>query len=331
MTDRPVLVGVDAGGTSTRSVVVDHSGRCRGLGRAGSGNPTAVGVEAASAAVTASVGDALAAAGLAGDRVDAVLLAMAGAATTSPLDAVRRGLAGLGVDAPVTVEGDLLALYFSGTPRHDGYALVAGTGAAAVRVEEGRLAATSDGLGWLLGDDGSGFWIGRRVARAALADLDGRGPSTALTGLLLDRLDLAAPATGDRAAGRDVVLRALRQLYAGRPVQLAGFAPLAFEAGNDPVASVILDEAAAALGHTLRSVILPGIAGPVVLGGGLLTHRRDLVDRLVADLAAQGSTPRTAVVPDGVLGVATSALRRAGVAVDEDVFTRVARSLAELR
>src|SRR5699024_362887 len=84
-----------------------------------------------------------------------------------------------GYGAAVNVRSDLLAAYCSGAVELSGYALVAGTGAAAVRIEAGEIVAVADGMGWLLGDDGSGFQIGRDVARAVVADLDRRGPGTA--------------------------------------------------------------------------------------------------------------------------------------------------------
>ncbi len=45
-----MLLAVDAGGTSTRALVLDESGRAYGYGRAGSGNPTSAGGAGAGAA-----------------------------------------------------------------------------------------------------------------------------------------------------------------------------------------------------------------------------------------------------------------------------------------
>ena len=78
------------------------------------------------------------------------------------------------------VESDLLAMFCAGSSDLDGHALVAGTGSAAIRVRGGEVEGVSDGSGWLLGDEGSGFWIGHHIVRAAVADLDGRGPWTGL-------------------------------------------------------------------------------------------------------------------------------------------------------
>src|SRR5215211_4972196 len=47
----PMFLALDAGGTSTRAVVLDSAGRAYGYGRAGCGNPTAAGISAAANAI----------------------------------------------------------------------------------------------------------------------------------------------------------------------------------------------------------------------------------------------------------------------------------------
>src|SRR5690242_15816418 len=111
------MVAVDAGGTSTRAVVVHPAGRCLGYAVAGSGNPTAVGSAAAAASVAQSVVAALRRAEMPSTRIGLVVLAMAGAGSTSVADGIRGGLADIGLDAPLVFESDLLATYFSGTHR----------------------------------------------------------------------------------------------------------------------------------------------------------------------------------------------------------------------
>jgi glucosamine kinase len=317
------LVAVDAGGTSTRAVVVRPPGQCLGYAVAGSGNPVAVGPETAAASVAESVTAALGMAEVASTRVRQVVLAMAGAGSTSVAAEIRRRLAGIGLDAPLVFESDLLATYFSGSFRPDGYAVIAGTGAGAIR-EQGRQVAVADGLGWLLGDEGSGFWIGHRVVRAALADLDGRGPTTALTPLVLVRLGVPAPSG---AGDREPIAAVVRALYAGPPVRLADYAGLAFEVDADASAERILDDAATALARTLTAVQTPSVAGPVVLGGGILGRAPQLADRLAAACDAE----EVHVVADGAVGVSVLALRDAGTPVDEAVFHQVTTSLSALR
>jgi glucosamine kinase len=325
MTDpSAALVAVDAGGTSTRTVVLDPAGGCLAFAVAGSGNPVAVGPEAAAASVTDSVTAALRKANVPGSRIRSVVLAMAGAGSPSVASQIARRLTDGGLEAPLVFESDLLATYFSGTHLPDGYAVISGTGAGAIRVEAGHQVAVADGLGWLLGDEGSGFWIGRRVVRAALAELDGRGPATALTPLLLARLGMPAPsAPGDR----EPIVALVQALYAAPPVRLADHARLVFEVDGDETAGTILDDAATALARTLSAVRSPTVAGPVVLGGGILGHGRQLADRLAAACGAE----QVHAVADGALGVCVLALRRAGTPVDAATFQGLKTSLASVR
>lgn len=323
----PLHLAVDAGGTSTRCVAVTEAGECVGYGRAASGNPISAGPALAAESVTRAAEAALTQAGAAGGDVGIVVLAMAGSSVLTSDAIFAPGLASIGVTAPLTFVGDLLATFASGTWEQHGYALVAGTGAAAVRVEDGVLVHTADGVGWLLGDDGSGYQVGQRVVRAASAHLDGRGPGTALTAALLDELGLRDDRTSHN--GRPVVLdRMIETLYALRPVELSRFARLAFEAADaDAVAAEIVDDAADALINTLSSVITRSVDGPFVLGGGTVARHEDLASRIAQEHPGQP----VVFVEDGAVGATVLALRAAGVPVGEGVFARIEGSLAKLR
>jgi N-acetylglucosamine kinase-like BadF-type ATPase len=327
----PVHLAVDAGGTSTRAVILTPTGHCLGYGKAGSGNPTSAGPDDAAEAVASAVQTALAKGAVTPGQVDSVLLAMAGAGTVS-VSATRQSLQAIGINPLPTFASDLLATFCSGTHRQAGYAIVAGTGASAIRADGGRAVATADGLGWLVGDEGSGFWIGWRVARAALADLDNRGPVTALTAPLLSQLGAPGTEQGPDSDGRPANLAfATRALYAMRPVKLAQLAHLAFEAPGDQVAELIVREAADALARTFEAVRRPGLDGPIVLGGGILTHYPVLAGHVMAAITRDKQTPTFTPVPDGVVGAAVLALRGAELTVDKAIFNTITTSLATLR
>lgn len=334
-------LGVDAGGTSTRAVVLSSAGLCSGVGRSGSGNPIASGPVVAAASLREAVTAALSAAAVPGEAITSTAIAMAGGSGVAQggevAATIREALLGAGVTAPLRVEADLLALFLSGTAHPHGYALVCGTGAAAVRVHDREVVATGDGLGWLLGDDGSGFWIGREVVRAAAADLDGTAPATPLTELVLTRLEVADTARFSRGsaggAERDQRLQALvTRVYALRPVALARLAPLAFEAAalDDPVTADIITRAGRALAHTLEAVRAPGAPGPVVVGGGVITAQPALRAALRGSWSEAESAAPFVVVNDGLVGAGVLALRAAGVACDDDRFAAITSSLARL-
>lgn len=332
------VLGVDAGGTSTRVVVVDQTGLVLGHGSSGAGNPVSSGVDQAAGAVREAAELALRRAGLDGAHISQVVVAMAGSSIDPDTRWLTDPLARIGLTAQVSFESDLLATFCAGTPAADGYALVAGTGASALRVEAGRVAAVSDGLGWLLGDVGSGYWIGHRVVLDALSALDGRGAQTALSGMLLEALGVARdrPGSGARSErsgiDRDGPLQAaVATLYELRPVQLAQFAPLAFAAPDDLVARRIVDEAAQGLLVTLRAVVVPALTGPVVLGGGTISRHPDLVRLVGAALGLTADAGQVLTVADGTVGAGVLALRHAGVEVNDAVFATLTRSLTQAR
>ncbi|MGW0822416.1 N-acetylglucosamine kinase [Streptomyces sp. NPDC002845] len=190
-----LVVGLDAGGTRTRALLAsaeDKGTLVLGEGAAGPGNVLTVPVPRLTDHLVEAVGRAVPAA--ARGRVMAVAGGFAGAMGTSPdepgrrnaLSALTAALARLGIAAQsVLVSSDIEAAFASapGAPA-DGLALVAGTGAIAIRISGRRCTVTVDGDGWLLGDDGSGFWIGRSAVRAALRMADGRGRGTVLAGVI---------------------------------------------------------------------------------------------------------------------------------------------------
>ena len=204
MTDEALVLGLDVGGTSTRVLVATSDGARRGVGRAAGGNPTGLGPERAAAALSDALGQALA--GLDPAAVRRVVIGLAGGASVpSGADlpggeAFARAWARAGIDCPIEYEGDALIAFVAGTDEPEGSLLLSGTGAVAIAVKDRALAARADGHGWLLGDRGSGFWLGRQVVLAAMAELDGEGPATPLTGLVIEALRSRGTLPGAGAA-----------------------------------------------------------------------------------------------------------------------------------
>jgi glucosamine kinase len=161
-----------------------------------------------------------------------------------------------------------------------GVSIVAGTGVACLALPvEGEPSAVG-GHGFLLGDEGGAFWIGREGLRAALRATEGRGAPTTLT-----------EAAGRRFGPLDGL--AVRVHDEPRPVNaIAQFAAdVLAAADDDPVAAAIVAQGA----NELHGVILAAARGtasgssrvPLGLGGRLLTEptplRRALDGRLAGD------------------------------------------------
>ena len=100
-----------------------------------------------------------------------------------PVDFVAAGLTGFDGDAaavaralgmPVIVSNDAVTAHLGALGGEPGVVIVAGTGVIALAVGADGRWARADGLGSRLGDDGGGYWIGRRGLAAALRARDGR-------------------------------------------------------------------------------------------------------------------------------------------------------------
>jgi N-acetylglucosamine kinase-like BadF-type ATPase len=307
-----LVVGVDAGGTRTRALAATAAeGRVVGEGTGGPGNALSVPPARLAAHLAEAVGQAVPERSRA--QVVAVAAGFAGATTAVADDPGRRialaaladALARIGVPAgPLDVRSDIEAAFASapGAPA-DGLALVAGTGAVAVRITGRRCTATADGGGWLLGDEGSGFWIGRAAARAALRAADGRGGPTVLAGTVGQELGAPRevlppegfpPGEPPPGGGAPRWSRADREVYRARllpvvmaqaPVHLARLAPLVVRAAGagDAVAVRILDDAVEHLVCAVRA-LEPRPGERVVVTGGLLGPDGPLTARLTSRL-----------------------------------------------
>src|SRR6185295_3235694 len=95
--------------------------------------------------------------------------------------------------ARVLVVNDALVALEAGAPDRPGVVVIAGTGSIAYGRNERNEAARAGGWGYVLGDEGSGYWIGRAALRAVLRAADQRGPATVLTPMLLEHFNVTQP------------------------------------------------------------------------------------------------------------------------------------------
>ncbi|SCG67419.1 N-acetylglucosamine kinase [Micromonospora halophytica] len=300
-----VVVGLDVGGTSTRAVALSLAGERLGTGRGGGGNPTSHGAERAAAELLTALRGALAGVDPARVRAGVIGLAGAGRLLADPAGraAFDQAWAQAGLRCAYAVHGDALVAYASGTAAPDGTVLIAGTGAIAAQVRDLRLDRVADGHGWLLGDAGSGFWLGREAVRRLLADLD-RGTSPGPLGARVLTELLGSVEVADRPRG---TVDALVQAVTRRPpVELARLAPLVVTAAveGEPVATGLIDEAAAHLVESVSRIRPADAVEPIVLGGGLLTGDTPLAAAVRAEAERRWPDAPVRTAGDGAAAAA---------------------------
>ncbi len=300
------VIGVDLGGTSTRVALAGPGGEIVRTGTAGGGNPTTHGATAAAGELAAALREALVGHDPLAVRAGVIGMAGVGAASKDPaaLDAFARAWRGAGLACPYRLVPDPLVGYASATRDPDGTVLVAGTGAIAAEIRGYAIDRLAGGHGWLLGDDGSGYWLGRAAVRAALDDLDAHRPLAPLSALVLTELLGSAQVA---ANPRDTAWAVVGAVNAGPPIGLARLAPLVStaHAAGDPVAVALIDAAAVALVDTAAMIRPPGSTAPVVLAGALLTAEDSALAGPLRDrLAERWPGAPHAVATDGAAGAA---------------------------
>ncbi|HSK34039.1 MAG TPA: BadF/BadG/BcrA/BcrD ATPase family protein [Propionicimonas sp.] len=176
----------------------------------------------------------------------------------------------------VAVAHDATTNYLGALGERPGAVIAAGTGVVTLAV--GRTVARVDGWGYLIGDSGSAYWIGRAGMEAAMRGFDRRGQLTALT----DRMQALF---GD-LRGAYVELQSDER----RVSRIADFAQVVDElAGSDPVAARIIDSAAAELSESVLAGLrrVCAMDDPLVCALGQVLRSTNIRTRFVRYLRMQ--------------------------------------------
>jgi N-acetylglucosamine kinase-like BadF-type ATPase len=184
---------------------------------------------------------------------------------------------------------------FAGGP---GILLLAGTGSMAWARDEAGRSHRTGGWGDAIGDEGSAYWIGKRVIGAVSKAIDGRGAPTVLTGMLRDTL-------GIDVSGMHGLEGWVAHLSAPR-ARIATLAPLVSDAAEagDAVARRILDEAAAELAlHVTTLERREHLEAPWSYGGGAFNSRA-LRDAVAQCLGRAPVAPRLPPIGGALLAAA---------------------------
>jgi N-acetylglucosamine kinase-like BadF-type ATPase len=214
----------------------------------------------------------------------------------------------LGFRTNALVVNDALIALVAATGDDPGVVLISGTGSIAYGVNHKGFAARSGGWGYVLGDEGSGYWIGQKALHAIVRSTDGRGSPTRLTTLVLEHLQL----TKVEGLVHEVYDRGLKR----QSVAALGPVVERARADGDLVAAEIMNAAAAELVRAAASVIqrlqMRGLAFRIVLAGSMFRLVPWLTESLIhrlAEVAPRATVARLETEP--AVGALRLALRAA--------------------
>lgn len=161
-----IFLGIDAGGTKTTAVAADLNGEQLRTAQGAPGAISAIGVNGAKSLITdllkkLDLSDSL-------EKIQASAFGFSGVGRADIRKSVEDEIKKIGfTDFRVITDGELL--HYSAFGESDGILLEAGTGAVAVS-RKNNLLTQIGGWGYLLGDEGGGYQIGRDAIRNTLAE-----------------------------------------------------------------------------------------------------------------------------------------------------------------
>jgi glucosamine kinase len=280
------VLGVDGGATKTLAAVLDLERQRVHLGHGGPSNPDAVGAQAASQAVLDACAAAIERAGITEGDVDSAVLAIAGTDT----DAVAREIEAGQPDGWIVVN-DVIAAWSTATGAQPGVGVISGTGSNVFGVGPHGRPWRVGGWGHILGDEGSGYWLGVQSIKAALRDRESSGPQTALSDAAVAFFDVAS-------------VEALGALAYAKPLTKGEIAAFAVQTAKladqgDAVARELFAWGARELGGQIVAVISrTGLEGefPVGLIGSAFKAGAVFVEPLTETVQAVAPGARLAVV-----------------------------------
>ena len=294
-TEMEWAIGVDGGGTHTRAALVDDAGVVRDMQLGGCGNFQRIGAAGLQALLEELLPPLVA---IVGNKTPSLCLALAGAGRTSEQEEIAAMVEKGGWKGRVRVESDARAGLEGAHAGAPGIIVIAGTGSMVLGKNDRDELVRAGGWGPLLGDEGSGYYLGLQALRAVASYLDGAGPETELAEALAADLgwqnwDCLVP-----------------EVYGGKidHGRIAALGPVVTSAAErgDGVALDIVDCAGMALGGQVAAVarrlrlaegaILSCVGGVFDEGGLLEMALRKAVIARIGDLQL-----RPAILP-AVLG-----------------------------
>lgn len=296
MAERKLILGVDGGGSKTLARVAalqDGAIVELGEGSAGPSNVLAVGAAAAAASLDEAVDAALRAAGTQVESISHAVVALAGASLPDVRNFAADWAGERRLANDVDVVHDLEPLLAAGLPEGYGIALIAGTGSSVTGQNKNGERCQTGGWGHWIGDEGSGFDLGRRALGAVADAVDGVGPETTLVERVTETLGIDDPHDLPQALGEASDAR----------VTIASLASLLIEAAGsgDTVAVGQLHDAVAGIAKQVvaaheRLQLDP--KAPLAAAGGVVCAGDTYRKVLLAQLRELGLEPGVVTIVD---------------------------------
>ncbi|MFA3781806.1 N-acetylglucosamine kinase [Melioribacteraceae bacterium 4301-Me] len=230
------FIGLDGGGTKTKCVVTDYELNPLYSCEGGQSNFLIIGTQRVASTILSLILSALNYLKISSEDVESILIGTTGAGRKDDAEKLKNDFMTYAKvegysfksfivesDARIALEGA-----FSGK---EGCLLIVGTGSIIIAKDNFNKIYRAGGYGRLIGDEGSGYTLGRKGLNLVAKEYDGRGGKTLLTEML------------SRDFGITSASELITQVYRNN-FDIASFAPKVIEAAQmgDALSKKVLDE-----------------------------------------------------------------------------------------
>ncbi len=277
-------VGIDGGGTNSRMMVEDEEGHLFGPFIGGATNINSNSHLEVKAHLESVLSAFLIDQNTTKDHIGALCIGSAGVDQPGNVQVLCHTLRDLQLTCPLKVVNDAEIVLESEAPNSSGVVLIAGTGSVCYGKNMSGCSVRAGGWGHLVGDEGSGYWMGKEAVRRCLYSLDGRESGTILTQMITEYLEL----TNIKDILHFVYDQNTNKSEIAQLAQLVNAAAIQ----EDFVALSIIDEGAREL-HRLAEAVFLYLKldenSPILLSGGLLNGSTLLQVELAKRLSSLSS------------------------------------------
>ena len=257
-------MGIDAGGSTLRVGLFSETLECLHLEEfQETANPSIIGFEKVGILLRSSLIETLKEASVEPLEVQCIGAGMAGADQAA--EWLKKEFVSLFPKSRITVAPDYEIALIGAHGRRYGILILSGTGSSACGINVAGELVRSGGWGYLIGDEGGGYWLGLQTIKAAAKVADGFEEKTGLYQKIFHHLNISHP--------DDLISWTYNPVTTNRKIAQISELVIDVAASGDPVATKIVESAAEHLFQLYQNLVerLNFIDPPVMFAGGLLT------------------------------------------------------------
>ena len=313
------VIGIDGGGTKTKAALCDLNGNLLAIYKIGSSNLQNIGKENVKQVLSSVISGVITKAGVDIKDLSAICLGESGLDTNDDYEIYRDLICDIipkGI--PCELVNDAIIALHSSTKGKSGLVVVAGTGAVVAGENAQGERFRVGGWGYLVGDEGSAFDIGRHGIMEALKFEDGRGKAYEVNKAICEFFQI------------DSMQSLLPQIYGSVAAQtlIAGVAKTMDKLAEqgDKTALSILDQAANQL--VLASKAGWEISGleedsPIILSGSVFLSRylrKKVLEGINQDVKKVTIMDQKL---DSVAGAIILAFKKSGIIITDEIYNNL--------